>query len=233
MIGSEINEEKSTKGMEIIIGNVSYKTHFFAKILASNLFVIMQSIMLLMYSFIGVIIRKLTVKNSSIEGLVNNLSGDLDISNVTDMLKNSGIIERLNYIIPLLILLFILSFLAYSLLAGILASMTTNMENFQQLQTPLVIISVIGYYLIFISTTFPGSLFIKIVSTLPLISLSLAPSLILSGQISSITLIIGIILLALLDYVLIKYGLRIYKVGILNYSETNLWKKIFKAIKSK
>ena len=37
----------------------------------------------------------------------------------------------------------------------------------------------------------------------------------------------------LLDYILIKYGLRIYKVGILNYSETNLWKKMFKAIKSK
>ena len=40
-----------------------------------------------------------------------------------------------------------------------------------------------------------------------------------------------ILLLALLDYVLIKYGLRIYKVGILNYSETDLWKKMFKAIK--
>ncbi len=233
MIGSEINEEKSTKGMEIIIGNVSYKTHFFAKILASNLFVLMQSFMLIIYSLVGIIIRKLTVKTSGIEGLVSNISSEIDITSVTNMLKNSGIIEKLNYIIPLLILLFILNFLAYSLLAGILASMTTNMENFQQLQTPLVIISVIGYYLIFISTTFPGSLFIKVMATIPLISISLAPSLVLSGQISALTLIIGIILLSLLDYILIKYGLKIYKVGILNYSETNLWKKIFKAIKSK
>ena len=233
MIGSEINEEKSTRGMEIIIGNVSYKTHFFAKILASNLFVLMQSIMLVIYSVVGIIIRKLTVKESSIEGLVSNLSSDFDVTSIMESLKNSDIIERLNYIIPLLILLFVLSFLAYSLLAGILASMTTNMENFQQLQTPLVIISVIGYYLIFISTTFPGSLFIKIASTIPLISLSLTPSLILSGEISSLTLIIGIILLSLLDYLLIKYGLRIYKVGILNYSESNLWKKMFKAVKSK
>ena len=30
MIGAEINEEKSTRGMEIIIGNVSAKTHFFS-----------------------------------------------------------------------------------------------------------------------------------------------------------------------------------------------------------
>ena len=34
----------------------------------------------------------------------------------------------------------ILTFVAYSLLAGILASMTTNVEDFQQLQTPIVII---------------------------------------------------------------------------------------------
>ena len=29
------------------------------------------------------------------------------------------------------------------------------------------------------------------------------------------------------------YGLRIYKVGILNYSSSKLWKKIFKSIKQK
>ena len=45
--------------------------------------------------------------------------------------------------------------------------------------------------------------------------------------------IIAILLLALLDFILIKYGLKVYKVGILNYSETNLWKKMFKAIKEK
>ena len=89
------------------------------------------------------------------------------------------------------------------------------------------------YYLIIISTAFPGSIFIKIISCIPLISISLAPSLILSGEISVSILIIGIMLLALLNYILIKYGLRIYKVGILNYSEQDLWKKMFKAIKQK
>ena len=40
MIGAEINDEKSTKSMEIIISNVSPKTHFLSKVLSSNLFVI-------------------------------------------------------------------------------------------------------------------------------------------------------------------------------------------------
>ena len=37
MIGAEVNDEKTTRGMEIIISNVSPKTHFFSKIIASIL----------------------------------------------------------------------------------------------------------------------------------------------------------------------------------------------------
>ena len=229
MIGAEINEEKSTRGMEIIIGNVSVKTHFFSKILASNLFVLMQGALLLLYSGIGLIIRKLTATNNNFEAISN----EIDITSYIDTIKNSGLIDKLGYIVPLIIILIILSFLAYSLLAGIFASVTTNMENFQQLQTPLMVISVIGYYLIIVSTMFPGATFMKVMSVIPLISISLAPSLLLSGQISVIVMIIAILVLALLDYLLIKYGLRMYKVGILNYSETGLWKKMFKAIKQK
>lgn len=233
MIGAEINEEKSTRGMEIIIGNVSAKAHFFSKVLASNLFVLFQGFLLLMYSGIGLIVRKLTSKSSGSFSALKSAASNLDLNEAIDLIKNSGIINKLGYIIPLIIILIILSFLAYSLLAGILASMTTNMENYQQLQTPLMIISVIGYYLIILSSAFPGSTFIKVMATIPLMSVSLAPSLLLSGEIGVGVVIIGIILLIFLNYLLVKYGLKVYKVGILNYSETGLWKKMFKAIKEK
>ena len=233
MIGAEINEEKSTRGMEIIIGHVSAKAHFFSKVLASNLFVLFQGFLLLMYSGIGLIVRKLTSKSSGSFSALKDAASNLDLTGAVDLIKNSGIINKLGYIIPLIIILIILSFLAYSLLAGILASMTTNMENYQQLQTPLMIISVIGYYLIILSTAFPGSTFIKVMAMIPLISVSLAPSLLLSGEIGVGVVIIGIILLILLNYLLVKYGLKVYKVGILNYSESGLWKKIFKAVKEK
>ena len=233
MIGAEINEEKSTRGMEIIIGNVSAKVHFFSKVLASNLFVLFQGFLLLMYSGVGLIVRKLTSKSSGSFSALTDAASNLDLTGAVDLIKNSGIINKLGYIIPLIIILIILSFLAYSLLAGILASMTTNMENYQQLQTPLMIISVIGYYLIILSAAFPGSTFIKVMASIPLMSVSLAPSLLLSGEIGVGVVIIGIILLILLNYLLVKYGLKVYKVGILNYSETGLWKKIFKAVKEK
>lgn len=231
MIGAEINEEKQTRGMEIIIGNVPVKVHFFSKVLASNLFVLMQGALLLCYSTLGFVIRKIITKNDGGMSMIDDTLSSFDLNGVKDVITDSGVINKLGYVIPLVLILIILSFVAYSLLAGILASMTTNMENFQQLQTPLMIISVISYYLIFLSAAFPGSVFIKVVACIPLFSITLAPSLLLSGEITVSIIIIGIILLMIFNYLLIKFGLKIYKVGILNYSENGLWKKMFKAFK--
>ena len=231
MIGAEINEEKSSRCMEIIIGNVPVKTHFFSKVFASNIFVIMQGALLFVYGIIGLLVRKIFSNGAS--SLVTGVLSGFNLKDSIDILTNNGFINKLGYIIPLVIILIILNFLAYSLLSGILASMTTNMENYQQLQTPIMVINVLGYYLIFLSTAFPGSIFIKVISCIPLISISLAPSLLISGEITVSIVIVAILLVLLLDYLLIKYGFRIYKVGILNYRETNLWKKIFKAIKEK
>jgi len=89
----------------------------------------------------------------------------------------------------------------------------------------------LGYYLAIMAGLFEGSLFIKIIGMIPLISAILAPSLFILGQITVIELLISTIFTIGLNYLLIKYGMKIYKVGILNYSSTNLFKKMFKALK--
>ena len=86
----------------------------------------------------------------------------------------------------------LLTFVAYSLVAGILASMTTNAEDFNQLQTPLVIISLVGYYLAMMAGVFKGALFIRILSYVPFISAILSPSLLVLGQIGIIDMLISI-----------------------------------------
>lgn len=225
MIGAEVNDEKTTRGMEIIISNVSPKTHFFSKVIAGNLFVIFQGLLLFIYVLLGMGIRKL-IGGSEIVGGVGT-----EVGNIVSTLMESSFGAQLIYIIPLTLILMLLTFLAYSLLAGILASMTTNTEDFQQLQTPIMIISLIGYYLSMVAGMFKGSLFIKIFSFIPFISAILSPSLLVLGQIGVLEVIISIILVIVTVFLLIKYGLRIYKVGILNYSSKDLWKKMFKALK--
>ena len=51
------------------------------------------------------------------------------------------------------------------------------------------------------------------------------------GEIGVFGLSIASVLLIITDYLLIKYGMKIYKVGILNYSSSKLFKKMFKALK--
>lgn len=225
MIGAEVNDEKTTRGMEIIISNVSPKVHFFSKVIASNIFVIFQGLLLFMYGVAGFISRKFIggdqIKYGVFDTVKETLKGAI----------NTSFADKLIYMIPLLLILMILTFLAYSLLAGILASMTTTIEDFQQLQTPIMIILFIGYYLAVMAVMFKGSLFITGLSFVPFISAILSPSLFMIDQIGVYHVIGSIVIMIFTNYLLIKYGLRVYKVGILNYSSDKLWSKMWKALK--
>lgn len=225
MIGAEVNDEKTTRGMEIIISNVSPQKHFFSKVLAGNMFILIQGGLLISYAVAGVVLRLLLGGGNPMSGMGANFSG------ILDALKVAGILDKLIYIVPLTLILMVLTFIAYSLLAGVLASMTTNIEDFQQLQTPIMVVSLIGYYLAMLANVFGGSIFIKILGFIPFISAILAPSLLVIGQFGIVEVIIAIMITILTIFLLIKYGLKIYKVGILNYSSEGLWKKMFKALK--
>ncbi len=224
-IGSEVNDEKTTRGMEIIISSVSPRKHFFAKVIAGNLFILIQGILLLVFGGIGLFIR------SETSTLV--AKGSFDLTEITSKLITPSIISELTSIIPALLILMILTFIGYSLVAGILASMTTNAEDFQHVQTPIMMISLVGYYLSMMAGIFKGATFLKILSYFPFISAILSPSLLVMGDATIIDFIISALIMALTNYLLIKYGLRIYKVGILNYSSKDLWKKMIKALKEK
>lgn len=232
MIGAEINEEKTTRGMEIIISNVSPKVHFLSKIISGNVFVLLQGLLLIVYLLIGIFIRYISTGVLVNGG--NILSGGVGsyINKITSSLELTGVLDKMQIIIPITLILMVVTFIAYSLVAGILASMTTNMEDYQQVQTPIMVISFISYYLSVAAAMFKGSIFIKVLSFIPFFSALLAPSLLVLGQITIVDAVISILLTVGLIFVLVKYGLRIYKVGILNYSGTHLWKKMFKAFKS-
>lgn len=228
MIGAEINEEKSTRGMEIIISNVSPKTHFISKLLSGNIFVLLQGILLLVYILIGVYIRF-------------NICGSFDFSSilgssgidVMDSIKSITLNRNIILVLILSLILIILSFIGYSLLSAICASMTTSMEDYQQVQTPIVLTSLAGYYLSIMASMFNGSVFIRILSYVPFIGTMLSPSLYILGDIGIIDIIISICLMVGTIFILMKYGLKIYKVGILNYSGSHIWKKMFKVVKER
>ena len=222
MIGGEICEEKTTKSMEIIISNVSPKTHLLSKVLSSNVFIIVQGLLLVLYSVIGILI--------STKG---QLTIDPNVDSLLTATVESGFLDKIITLLPAIIIMMILSFLAYSLIAGILASMTTNMEDFSQIQTPIMLVLLAGYYLAIMAGMFDGSTLIRVLSYVPFISCLVSPSLYIIGQISMIDVIISILVLIITIALMIKYGLKVYKVGILNYSNEKIWSRFAKALKSK
>ena len=226
MIGAEINEEKQTRSMEVIISNVSPKAHFFSKVVASNGFVLLQGLLLILYGILALVIRNYT-------GISSASSITSQISDVWNSLVASGFVDKLTYIIPLTLILMVLSFLTYSLVAGILASMTVSMEDYQQIQAPIMMICLAGYYLAIMAGMFQGSTLIRILSYVPFLSCLLSPALLVIGQIGIFDVVISIIILCIFNYILIRYGLKIYKIGILNYSTDKMWSKLLKAVSSK
>ena len=225
MIGAEINEEKSTKAMEVIIGNVSPKEHLIAKIVSCTTFTILQILLLVMYAFIGITIRNKT-------GIRIDTESNRILNDIIKSMIDPNIVSAMVKILPLLIISLVFTLVTYAILAGVLASMTTNIDDFQQLQTPIMLTISIGFYLSILASIFEGAKLIKFMSYIPLVSFMLSPSLYMLNQVSIISVIVSVIVQILFTFWVYKYGLKVYKVGILNYSGDHLWKKIFGAIKS-
>ena len=194
MIGAEINEEKQTRSMEVIISNVSPKAHFFSKVIASNGFVLLQGLLLILYGILALVIKNYT-------GISSASSITSQISDVWNSLVASGFVDKLTYIIPLTLILMVLSFLTYSLVAGILASMTVSMEDYQQIQAPIMMICLAGYYLAIMAGMFQGSTLIRILSYVPFLSCLLSPALLVIGQIGIFDVVISIIILCIFNYI--------------------------------
>ena len=222
MVGGEICEEKTTRSMEIIISNVSPKMHLFSKVLASNIFVITQGALLIVFALIGLLINKYVTGTSALT-LISSLVGNLDLSILKD---------KLLVLVPTALILMLLSFLAYAILSGVLASMTVNIEDFNQLQIPVMLISVVGYYLSISASLFNGSTLIRVLSYVPFLSAFLSPTLYIIGEVSLLDIIISIIVMILFIYILLKKGLKVYKNGILNYSTDKVWDRFKKSIKN-
>ncbi len=231
MIGSEVNDEKTTRSMEIIISNVSPQTHFLSKVFSSTLFVIIQGVLLILEAIVAVLVRVFTSGGMNLGGASGNIASQ--ISSILTQVSDSGILTTVMQGLPWILLLFLFSFILYAIVAGVLASMTTSMEDFQQLQTPIMLVIMAGYYLAIMASQFEGALFIKIMSYIPMISFMVSPALFMLGQIGIWELVISTLITIVCTWVFFKYGLRIYKVGILNYSSSKLWKKMWKSLKTK
>jgi ABC-2 type transport system permease protein len=212
-IGTEIMEEKSTKAIEIIIASVKPRTHFFAKILSIMIFLVVQLLVYVLFGLIGVGINELIASGqTSSSGSWGDLVGVLG-----------------PIILPTLaitIVCAILGSLIYSVIGGFFASLSVNQEDYQTIQTPVMMILMISY----MGGIFAGASQLTGVllffAYFPFSSALVLPVAFAAGQIGWFEVFIGFGVMAATAVGLIAIFTPLYRASILSYDQSGLFKRI-------
>lgn len=211
-IGTEIMEEKSTKAIEIIIASVKPRTHFFAKILSIMIFLVVQLLVYVIFGIIGVGLNELFASGQSAGGSWGDLLGVLG-----------------PIILPTLVITIvcaILGALIYSIIGGFFASLSVNQEDYQTIQTPVMMILLISY----MGGIFAGASQLTSVllffAYFPFSSALVLPVAFAAGQIGWIEVFIGFSIMAVTAVGLIAVFTPLYRASILSYDQSGLIKRI-------
>jgi len=219
MIGLEIFDEKSTRSMEVIMSSVEPKTHLKSKLVSVNLFAILQFLLLSAYGGIGFMIRSIVSKSS--KG-IPALPFSIDLTEYYDRIIVAGII---------IVVVFILINLLYSLCMSILAATANELDDYQKIIAPVMILMILGFYTAIFAPLFDGALFSQIMAYIPFFTLMLAPGLYISGDISIIEVItmVSIQIVSILS--IYSIGVPLYKQSVLDYSSEGVFKRFIKNLK--
>ena len=225
-VGVDIIEEKSSRSIEVIISNVSPGEHFASKVLSAITFVVIQGLLVICYGLLGLLVLMLTSGVDTSIGLNAGIaqSVGLDLSIVT------SIMNKVPSIVCITLLFAVAGFFMYSIIIAVLSSMATTMEDFQTFQTPLMLILLGGFYLGIFGIQFPGSVFLKVMGFLPVFSPMLAPLLFITGEMGILEVIISLFILVGFEVVLFIFGMPLYRVSILSYSQDPFFKRVKKLI---
>ena len=210
-VAMEIATEKTSRVIEMIITSVSPVVHILAKIAAVIAVAFTQVIMIILTALICI------------------FAFDLK-----KLFKNFDI--QMNYlawqIIVVSLLCLIVGIFSYVLLAAILGSLVSRIEDMNQTLMPLTLLAMIAFYIAIFSIMKPDMLLTKITSFIPF----LAPfELLVRSQSSDLDIweiIVSMGLSVIVIILLLWIAVKTYKDSVLTF-EKGLFKSIHRLIKNK
>lgn len=210
-VAMEIATEKTSRVIEMIITSVSPVVHILAKIAAVIAVAFTQVIMIILTALICIFtfdLKKL-FKNFDIQ--MNHLAWQ---------------------IIVVSLLCLIVGIFSYVLLAAILGSLVSRIEDMNQTLMPLTLLAMIAFYIAIFSIMKPDMLLTKITSFIPF----LAPfELLVRSQSSDLDIweiIVSMGLSVIVIILLLWIAVKTYKDSVLTF-EKGLFKSIHRLIKNK
>ena len=209
IIGEEIASEKGTRIMEVILSSVSSTVHFFGKLVAIVLICFTQ---IAIYAVLGIIALQLDFVQDLLQGI--------DISAIFQGLLGTSLAY------------FILGIVLYAVLAAFLGSLVSKVEDVSKAVTPIVFLSLAGFYAGMFAFYDPTHMIVKIGSYIPLFTSFIMPFRVASDTVSTTGVTISIVVLILFVLLTTWLSLLLYRSSVLIYSDAGMFKTMKTSIKS-
>lgn len=234
-VASEVVNEKTTKTLELILTSVKAKTHFFAKLIVGWLVIVIQGVMSISYILFWLLVRSIYDQGTGIILLVKNL-------NLIEIKGNNfyGVLSSFDFSISFLqqcffILIFLLlGILFLQLVMVVVSSFVSTIEEAGNIQAPFYLLLLAIYYLV-IAINNPHELSEGIgyyLSFVPFVSMLVMPCRMMIQQVPLFEIALSIMISVYIIRYLIRKGVVLYEVGVLDYSCKGFM-HVIKAIRSK
>lgn len=210
-VSSSITVEKTSKIMETLVTSTSPRTIVLGKTIGIGIVGLLQ---ILLFSTVAII----SAYSFLDPEILNTM---LDLSNFTP------------YLAIVIIVYFILGYFTYAFLYALTGSTVSKPEDIQSANTPIAILSMIGFYLAYFTLTNPTGELNVVASLLPISSPFCMPLRVMMGIANGWDVVLSIIILLATCVIIAHIAIKIYSNAILNYGNRLTLRDIIKSYREK
>ncbi len=248
MVMSSVIEEKASRVVEVLVSSVKATELMFGKIIGVALVALTQFFLwivltLSIVGIVGAVAGKDLLKSADPAEMVQTVGGmsaeqsEAVVQAVSDQSEMGTILSTISNlpfakIIVCFVLFFIFGYMLYASLFAAIGSAVENEGDTQQLQIPITIPLLLGFFIAIYAFKAPDSALVfwgsMIPFTSPIVMLARLPF-----GVPTWELVVSIILLIATFAVCAWISAKIYKVGILMFGKKSTWKDLWKWLKQK
>lgn len=220
LVAQAIATEKTSRVMELLLTSVRPLAVIIGKIAAIGLVSITQIAVLGLCTTVTMLFSAPFGLLGQVLGSVPAAAADVETQMIVGELQAA--FANINLLsIVWIVIIFILGFLFYALLAGLIGASVSRIEDLQSAMQPLSLIGVFGFYLAYMPKIFDietgdSNIFTVIGMYLPISSPFALPSAIMLNEISLLQTVVAVAVLALLDVLMCVLVARVYENIILH-----------------
>ena len=210
IISQEIAVEKGSRIMEIVLSSISSNTHFMGKMLGIFLVLLTQ------VAFYAILlgIAFITLLRTPLPPEIQSFIGDESILSLlgssSSVLGWSGLLAFLGII-------------TYSVLGAFLGSLVSNVQDVNKMVTPIILLSLVGFYIGMFGLGFSNNILVRVGSQIPFFTPFVMPFRIAAETVSTTELVLSVIISLLFSILCLWLSANFYRSNVLTYSDKGLF----------